>query len=191
MNILVMTIARSGSSMVTSIFAAHGFNTSRGHRGRLIDGSKYWTFEDVKLKDYYRDNRIVKPGDLTSFHTFVNREKLKRVISGLPEPWIIKTGVEKWPLFKNLPCVVVKVRRRPKHIARSMAAKKGEKFDYVYPLIVGKQELFNEVPGHSVYSEDIIAGDFSSLEPVFSELGMVFNLSKAQECVDPTMWHYK
>jgi hypothetical protein len=186
-----MTIARSGSSMVTSIFAAHGFNTSRGHCAELVDGAKYWTFEDAELRDYYRHNRIKKPGDLTNFHTFVNHEKLKRVISGLPEPWIIKTGVEKWPLFKHLLCVVVKVRRSPKHIARSMATKKGEKFDYVYPLIIGKQKLFNEFPGHSVYSEDIIAGDFSSLEPVFNELGMALNLSKAHDCVDPDMWHYK
>jgi hypothetical protein len=186
-----MTIARSGSSMVTSIFAAHGFHTSRGHYAKLVDGAKYWTFEDSKLRDYYRGNRIVKPGDLINFHTFVNHEKLKRVISGLPEPWIIKTGVEKWPLFKDLPCVVVKVRRSAKHIARSMATKKGEAFDYVYPLIVGKQELFNEFSGHSVYSEDIIAGDFSSLGPVFDELGMALNLSKAQDCVNPDMWHYK
>lgn len=186
-----MTIARSGSSMVTSIFAAHGFHTSRGEHAKLIDGAEYWTFEDLEIKKYYQHNRIQKDGDLTNFHTFVNPDKLKRIISELPEPWIIKTGVEKWPLFEDIPCVVVKVHRRAKHIARSMAAKKAEEYGWVYPLIIGKQKLFNQIPGHSVYTEDIIAGDFSSLEPVFNELGMGLNLGKVQDCVDPAMWHYK
>jgi hypothetical protein len=186
-----MTIARSGSSMVTSILAAHGFNTSRGAHAKLQDGAKYWTFESREFKDYYRHNRTEKPGDLTNFHTFMNHNGFKQLVSDLQEPWVIKTGVEKWHLFDGIPAVVIKVRRRPENIARSMAAKKGEEYSYVYPLILGKQKLFNEFQGHSVYTEDIIAGDFSSLEPVFTELGMVFNLSNAQKCVNPSMWHYK
>jgi hypothetical protein len=191
LNIIVMTIARSGSSMVTSILAAHGFNTSRGHYVELQDGSQYWTFESDEFKDYYRHNRPIKPGDLTNFHTFTNTKEFKRLVDSLQEPWVIKTGVEKYHLFDDMPAVVVKVRRSPEHIARSMAAKKGEEYDHVYPLIIGKQKLFDEVPGHSVYTEDIIAGDLSSLEPVFLELGVEFNLDKARECVDPDKWHYQ
>jgi len=186
-----MTIARSGSSMVTNIFAEHGFNTSRGQHAKLIDGAEYWTFEDLAIKDYYRHNRIKKDGDLTSFHTFINQDKLKKIINDLPEPWIIKTGVEKWPLFKSIPCVVVKIHRSAKHIARSMAAKKAEEYDWVYPLIVEKQKMLNQIQGHSVYTEDIIAGDFSSLDAVFNELGIGLNLGKVQKCVDPSMWHYQ
>ena len=72
-----------------------------------------------------------------------------------------------------------------------MAAKKAEEYGWVYPLIIGKQKLFNQIPGHGVYTEDIIAGDFSSLEPVFNELGMGLNLGKVQDCVNPDMWHYQ
>lgn len=186
-----MTIARSGSSMVAGIFAAHGFNTSRGEYAKMRDGAKYWTFESRKIKDFIRHNRTEKPGDLRNFHTFRNHDEFNRIVDGLPEPWVIKTGVEKWPLFRDIPAAVVKIRRSTEHIAQSIAAKRGDDYSEVYPLIIEKQKLFDRVPGHNVYTEEIIVGDFSSLDPVFLELGVEFDPDKARNCVDPDKWHYK
>jgi len=190
-NVIVMTIARSGSSMVASIFAAHGFNTSRGEFAEMRDGSQYWTFESREIKEYIKHNRTKMPGDETGFHTFRNPDQFKRIVDSLPEPWVIKTGVEKWRLFESMPAVIVKVRRSAEHIARSLAAKKNEDYSKVYPLVIGKQKMFDQVPGHSVYTEEIIAGNYSSLVPVFADLGVEFSADKTREIVDPDEWHYK
>lgn len=176
--------------MVTSIFAAHGYNTSRGVRDGLADGSRYWTYEWPEVKRYFKRCRVKGENENGKFFTYANPDEFHGLVKSLPKPWVIKCGVNMWPLFAKMPVTVVKVRRNSESIARSMAAKKRQGYEETLAGVKEKEELFNLIPGFEVSADELIAGDFSSLIPAFRDCGVRFDPALAATCIDPNQWHY-
>ena len=191
-NLIVVNMARTGSSMVMGIFAAHGLNAPEGLIQDLSDGAKYWSYEQKKFKDWYRQNRIKDRtrDELGQFFSFANRGEFHAMVAELEKPWAFKIGVNYWRLVCDIPAVVVKVHRNPEAHARSMARKRNQDYQKTLEDIRIKGRLFDSIPGHWVYSDQLIRGDYSSLVPVFDELNIEMDPQTVRSGINTKEWHY-
>jgi hypothetical protein len=171
--------SRSGSSMVAGIFAAHGF-----WNGESYDGVGYETYENVQVKDVIRENkhRLTRGEFVEPFDIEFEPER---------EPWFWKGPVEFYPCFQHLDPVVILVRRDIEATARSVLARHpyGE-IEYARKLAIQRHNLMNQVDGINVYSDELIAGDYSSIKHAIYACGVDFSRELADQVIQPKLWHH-
>lgn len=179
-----MMTSRSGSSLVASIFAAHGFN----YGDEFDHPFNYHTRESVTIKKWV--------ADVKSAAGYQNGEFCKPLDELPPhDVSLIKIGVEYWPLFKPLNWHVVTVYRNPANIVRSVMAKNPGDLAEVTALTHRRMEMMEQVRreanGAEVNADEIMAGDFSSVSAAFEHFGLPFDEAKARACVEPSKWHFR
>jgi hypothetical protein len=178
--------ARSGSSLVAKIFAAHGFDTGP----EKVFSHGYETFENAAVNKWITKNKHklnkstgvpckYKPG----IEEFVNQNS------------VVKTEIEHAGLFDKLEPKIILVRRKAECIAASVANKRGRSGDArghigaVQVRMAGMERLRKKAGGAWVDTDQLLAGDFSSIREAFEHHGLEFNESKARACVDHDKWH--
>ena len=178
-NAVILMQSRSGSSMVAGIFAAHGF-----WYGESYDKAGYPTFENVDVKDAIKANKdkitrgeFCQPFDPCFYPEY--------------EPWFWKGPVEVYPCFENFGAQTILVRRNARaNVDALMARHPGGDRDYARSLYVKRHNLMDEVGGIDVYSDEIIAGDYTSIKLALNACDVEFNPELAKSVIRPDMWHH-
>lgn len=178
--------SRSGSSLVAKIFAAHGFDTG----GERVYSCGYETFENAAVNQWIRDHKSelkLTTGQPCDF--------VPGIEECIPENGVVKIGVEYITLFKHLDPKVITVKRDPEAVAKSLATKRGhpEQAAGAYNGILTRYAALDRErrkwDGAEINTDEIMAGDLSSVEAAFEHHGLEFDENKARACIDPDKWH--
>ena len=172
-NVIIAACQRSGSSMITSIFVAHGMWYGRGGLcGASNTPVPYETYENQVLKLYGRGEisddkaRDILPSDRAWIY------------KGAPPSFAVKVH----RLFPD--AMLFRVRRAKRSILKSSADGKAA-------LRTRSLEELEAIDAPWIDSDEIMAGDFSSLESAFALCGMELDLELARKCIDPDKWHHE
>ena len=183
--ILVLMQSRSGSSLVASIFHAHGYDCR--HSG-TVNGHGYCNYEAVEVRKWLLSHKPAMHYRAAHWVDYVPG------IDGLIRPNdCVKTGIEYWPIFRPLNMRVFTVRRDPDSIIRSLMEKNPG--PDIEPIISARSAMLDaaraEAGGVDIDADQIIAGDFSGIREAFAWHGLPFNEKKARGCVDVSKWHFR
>jgi len=183
--ILILMQSRSGSSLVASIFAAHGFDTKHSNSISQF-GYMYWEHEPAKawLRDHKRG---------MGYATGVFCKQLSGIESVIDENDCVKTGVEYWPCFKHLDYKLFIVRRDPWQICKSLQEKRNPRSRKLQPpremwqTVKTRERMLDQArdegDGVDIHTERLVAGDFSEIRKAFEHHGIEFNEDKARGCI--------
>lgn len=184
--ILLLMQSRSGSSLVASIFAAHGYDTKNTDEENQFG---YKDFEHLPAKKwlYSRKKKIGYTGGEFC-------QPMQGIESVITPNDCVKIGVEYWPCFQHLDAKVFCIRRDPEQIAKSLSEKRDNRSRKLQPddkmreMVHRRVEMLNqardESGGADIFVEHIVAGDFGQLRAAFDYHGLEFNEEKARGCVD-------
>ena len=184
--ILILMTSRSGSSLVSKIFVRHGFDPGP----EPVYSCGYETFENAGVVRFVRENKPairLRTGQFCDFVPGVEKH--------IPENGVVKMGVEYATLFQFLDPMVITVKRDPQSIARSMATKRGhpEQAPSCLPGIHLRFRLMDRARerwnGAEINTDEIMAGDFSTVEAAFKHHGLEYDEQIARDCVKPEKWH--
>lgn len=197
--ILVLMTARSGSSLVAKIFAAHGFDTGGerhfSHGTEVFEDGRrcpwrYETFENVAVKQWIKDRKSKLPVVTGEFCNYIHG-----IEKCIPPNAVVKIGVEYLPLFEKLNPKVITVKRNINSIAMSWVSKRHnqEKAKQSIPglhlRIAALDVALKKWGGAEIDTDQIMSGDFSGVRAAFKHHGLEFDEDKAQACVEPDKWH--
>lgn len=192
---------RSGSSMTAGIFAAHG--VWFGHCTEAGPANPKGFFENTAIKrelkqrygvltlardqtDFER-NPEVKPHDDFAI-VVLNVLKVQGWTGG---PWAYKMSAlyrDAWAHFKPK---YVGVRR--KNVVEANL-KRQEMFGTTDPARVTRMvDMHNAIIDECeviVKTDEVVAGDYTSLEMAFDYCGLAFDPALAQAFVEPDLWHH-
>jgi hypothetical protein len=186
-----MAFPRTGSSMTAGILAKHGIWTGDYRSGDKINQKGH--FENLNFK------RLVRAHKKTKIHVNgpfpADKEFLTEFLSSNPvEPWLIKGSAMYWKLFEELNPKYICVRRDKDSCMKS-CKNVGLYFDGMEKSFDRHMSeldfLVEDKAGVNVYTDQIINGDFSSLEEAFDLIHIKFDPNKASEFVDRKLWHYE
>lgn len=194
--IVILTIARSGSSMVAGIFAQHGVWT-----GPTLGPSKYNAkgyFESQGLRDFIRGNydffSLVENGRLAPRH-----KGFKKTIGHILNkggyqdgPYLFKHNVLYYPLWHEFSPKFVCIRRNIDSVIES-CKRTGylKNMDALEPQIEALDFARDELGAAEVFTDEVLKGDFSSLKSAFSHCGIELDEQIARDFIDPSLWNFK
>lgn len=195
--VFVVFTSRSGSSLVTSIFAAHGLWL--GTQDASTNCYGYRNYENVHIKQAIDNIFIVDkqhPARLKHYRPGFGSVDLKAVFSIVPpgERLVYKVGIDVFNhldgLFEGARAVFV--QRNIKSVVASLAAKSGQKSVDILPNVMARYSHMLQVSKDRpmVDTDELLAGDFSSLEAAFDYCGIVFDAGIAKRMIDPAKWRH-
>ena len=180
--------ARSGSSLVAKIFAAHGFDTG----SERVYSHGYETFENAKVNRWIDEHKAQFP--LTTGQPCRYVPGIEECI---PPNGCVKTAVEYSGLFVKMDFKLITVTRNVRAIAESVAIKRGEPgtaesiVGGMMSRMAGMARLRDKWDGAEIDTDEIMAGDLSSVEAAFKHHELEYSEEKTRACVDPDKWHHK
>lgn len=186
--IMLWITSRSRSSMVSSVFINHG--VWWGNTRAQISGYEMYENQNIKalLKRY--KTQYWKKVHLTPVSTQWNNQfskDLKKIVPN-DRQWMMKTGVEYYPAFRNLAPYDIFIYRSPEDVAKSLSNKRSD-VKYIDALEAAKwrlaymEQLQKLNGGVFVNTDEIITGDFTSLQDAFEYCDLKFNKNLAKEAV--------
>ena len=185
-----MMTARSGSSLVAKIFHAHGFD----YGPEPVFSCGYKTYENAAVWRWIDKNK----GRLQPIPTGRGCKYAPGIEACIPRPTsnaMVKVAMEYVTLFKKLSPRVITVRRDPEAIAASTCAKRSPPeppsrcIGPVMKRLNGLERMRQQYNGAEVNTDELMAGDFSSIEAAFQHHGFNYDDDLARSCVDPDKWH--
>ena len=185
--ILILMTARSGSSLVAKIFAAHGFDAGN----ERVYSHGYETFENAKVNRWI-DDHIDQMRPLTTGHPC---KYIPGIEDCIPPNGVVKTAVEYSGLFVKMDFKLITVKRDVRSIAESVAIKRGEPgtadsiVGAMMSRMAGMDRLRDKWNGAEIDTDQIMSGDFAGVRAAFEHHGLEFDEAKARACVDVTKWH--
>ena len=197
--IIIMMVPRSGSSMVTSIFHAHGLWVGRCEP---INQFGYFPFENVDIR--LRLRHLVTP-DLQSdariktFNSGCHLGFVRKCIAEIvppDKPWVYKTGIDNWCLFDGLypDMKFVFVKRNTDSVLASLQDKEDSPDLHSRPIIEAKYRTMDELSASRnipcVHTDELIDGNYTSLEKAFSHCDLSFMSEIAKLIIRPESWNY-
>lgn len=180
--ILILMTSRSGSSLVSSIFVAHGFDPGPDR----VFSKGYETFENHAVNEWIRAHKAqlkLRTGEFCDF--------VPGIEQCIPKNAVVKIGVEYLTLFEHLNPMVVTVKRDVQQIAQSLAEKRGhpEQAAGAVPGLKARMRAMARARekhnGVEIDTNQIIAGDMSGVRAAFEHHGLEFDEAKARACIDP------
>ena len=185
---------RSGSSMTAGIFAEHGVwvgpcrppsrENAKGH------------FESVPLKNEIISTvgAIVQKGVLApKLQGWKDRAlDVIRKAGYTGGPWLFKSSAMYYPLWHEFDAKFVCVRRKVESIKQS-GTKTGyfRRLEAIPAHVEAMDYVRDNLGGVDVMTDEVIAGDYSSLERAFDHCGLSFDNQIVSDFVDPSLWHYR
>lgn len=193
-NVVIHHIPRCGSSMIAQIFARHGWECENNPAAQQTcrDGSVYDTWEWLHLKQWRMKNMRRYPGvwEGEKYFEYKDVSEYHQLLDALPEPWVVKDWGANANNYEGVEAYRFGILRDPESNARSMAAKKGERFEDVLPRILNFQELIKQIGCPIVYTDDVKAGKYDDLAAVIEDAGGTFDADIADRVVSPKLWRY-
>ena len=173
--------SRSGSTLTARIFLRH----LRGEIGQA--NGEHKGIENWIRQRYTKDHQNPCPLPyLPGFREYLDSLKL--------DLW--KGDVMYFPLFENEKAVFIK--RDVDSVVKSLMAKNNRAAkqdpEKVKNLIQTRYNYMDQIQsvygGATVYTDELIEGDYSSLEMAFEYCGLPFNPEIARSEIDPKRWHF-
>jgi len=192
--IIIISLPRSGSSMTAGIFAQHGVWV--GPSKDADDHNAKGYFESLPFKQAIIDavGRIVHRGVLAPQVPGWKSQAL-----GLIErhgytggPWLVKHSAMYYPIWHEFDARYICVRRDLKAIERS-----GRQSGYlrnaaaIPPHVEAMDHVRDHLGGVDVFTDEVVRGNYDSLERAFDYCGLELDPSIVNDFVDPTLWHYR
>ena len=177
--------------MVAGIFDAHGVWT--GPCTPADDRNPRGYFESTVFRPEFGDRPRVPrepckpvPGWRTKCHRILRENGY---ISG---PWLVKYSVFYWPIWACLDPYWICVRRNPQAQIDSAASTGFMKDRKLIAAHIREMDFARDRLGAvDVYSDQIVAGDYSSLRRAFDYCGLKMDGNIVAGFVDPGLWHHK
>ena len=186
--IMLWITSRSRSSMVAAIFIKHG--VWWGNTPAQISG--YEMNENQKIKGLLKKYKTKhwKRVHLSPVSTQWNKEFTTDLMKIVPndQQWMMKTGVEYYPAFRNISPHDVFIYRSPEGVAKSLSDKRAD-VEYQDALEVAKwrfnymEQLRTVNGGVFVNTDEIISGDFTTLQDAFDYCKIDFSSDLAKEAI--------
>jgi len=185
--VLILMTSRSGSSLVSKIFHAHGWD----HGGERYFSCGYETFENVAVKRFIDANKHRIHTETGKFCNYI-----PGVEACVPDHrGLVKIGVEYAGLFERMNPHVVTVKRDPVAVAKSLTDKRGNPhmWEKTVPAIraryKGLDRAVRRWGGAEVNTDQLVKGDLTSIRAAFEHHGFAFNEDIARRCIRPEIWH--
>ena len=180
--IALLCTSRSGSSMITGIFAAHGLEL-----GEVRNSGPYKSLENIVLRDHVRELSVRGKNKFLEYIPALGGTKELVEQLGVD---LFKCSVECWKPFEPF-STAVKIKRNIKNAAESVT-KRGVDRDYdeAVKIIEKRYQMLDSIPGPTIHTDKVMAGDYSELKAAFDYCGLVFDADLAKSCIDPTLWHH-
>lgn len=196
--VVVLTMGRSGSSMVAGLLALHGFWTGCCRPGDRHNPRGY--FENERLNgatgrlyrgSIYRDLAPMRPRRL--WPRYVAAVLAREGYRG--GPWLVKTNAFAWPLWEPLDPIWVLVRRDIESTAVSARrhdpdACELDRWREIVAAHHSEMDLVRDrFDGFDVHSPRLVAGYFADLVTVLDACGIALDVPAATRFVEPAFWH--
>lgn len=178
MFICIFTNPHSGSSMVASIFRAHGVWTGKSM-------GEYETYEWPELKKAikhqgppYNGAFITKATDMPMVNKLIE-EKIDQGID-----FLHKSAPELYGVLKKWQPKIIKIRRNIKSIIAGQNVE-GQYIDLVYK----RHALLEQLDGPWVDTDEIMDDNFDLLKEAFDYCSLNFNIDLAKSRINKDLWH--
>lgn len=193
--------ARSGSSMTAGIFALHGFWIG-SHRLTSAANPK-GSFENLKLKVVFKKHYPNLPLEIgvlaepnQSLRAEIEQTITRDGYSG--GPWLWKGSVMYWPAFHVMNPHYVCVIRNEQSIFTSNRRTRmfgqfltdAELRENIHVQQNEMHALCKHQLAYPVYTDQLVAGDLSSIERAITGLGFAFNREAVEEFIEPQLWRH-
>jgi len=107
-------------------------------------------------------------------------------------PWLVKHSAMYYPLWHEFDAKYICVRRDLKAIERSgQSSGMLRNPKAIPPHVEAMDYVRDNLGGVDVFTDEIVKGDYSSLERAFEACGLDFNPAIANTFIEPNLWHYK
>ena len=181
--ICIYTNPKSGSSMVTGIFKAHGVWAGTDEISK--QGYPHYEWWDMKRAIKPADDNTLMTGDLLR----VSKQRQRHVDAVLMQV-NEKHYIHKWvpdchSYMEPHKPKVIKIRRKLSSIQRSQGA------DNEYIKVAERRfALMETIPGMWIDTDKLMAGNIAELESAFTYCGILFYPSIVERCIDRSLWHH-
>lgn len=195
--ILVVGMPRSGTSMVAGLFAAHGVWTGRYQQGNAMNAKGH--FENLAIKRMLIDctgGRVPVQEGIACEPVPGLREKVLNIIKRegyRGGPWLFKGTSMYWPLWHDFRPRWICVRRMIGSVLSSGQATGAflpTGPDAVNRHVQALDFLRDERGGVDVETDQLIAGDFRTLEAALAYCGITMDVAKVRNFIDPALWRH-
>lgn len=190
--IVILSIPRSGSSLIAGLFHIHGVWVGRCQKPDKYNPKGYFENLDIKKELKKRYGRLSHTG---------RRAEAQRGFRGSIHPYTPESG--KW-LFKCSAMYLnawhefspqfICVRRSWTGTTESnkntnfLGTKEPKR---ITELIASHHQEMNRAEGVNVYPDELINRDYSSLYEAFEYCGIKLNEEAVDNFIDTSAWHYK
>jgi len=194
--ILLMTCPRSGSSMTAGLFHVHGVWAGTCRPGDEWNPKGH--FENLPVKNLIKKQwhrSIVNKGVLAKRLPGF-REAVETAIRGDGYDggkWLWKGSALYWPAFFEFDPTWITVRRNRESTVRSCirsgmldSRRTGETIDIHHRVM----DELNARGAVEVRTDELVAGEYSSLERALDRCGIEMDREKVRQWIDPGAWHY-
>ena len=182
--------SRSGSSLVTKIFHAHGCwvgSTAVDPNTAKSNKPAYPVYEWTELKwamkpkgaGWKLDGTFVKPDPVRAL-------EVEGVIRKRTEAYFIWKGLPDYhPYLMPYNPKIITIKRKIENVIAS------EEADPYWASVTRRRvELMEELNGVEVDTDQVISGDFTSLEAAFDHCGIAFDPLLSERQIDRSLWHH-
>ena len=182
-NVLILTMARSRSSLVAAIVRAHGWNSPPTQRIR--PGYPLGTQENDKLNIELRPNGPLRRYNalLTGedWHTLKRFDELRWVP---PEPWFVKVDPFCAPSFEGSDHVKFLLKRNWDDVVESNAEKNSRFNREEFRIIVERhREELSRLDGYEIDTDLLIQGEEAQIKAATEAAGVTFNPKHVADCM--------
>ena len=191
--IIILAMPRSGSSMTAGLFAKHGVWVGPYRKGDSRNAKGY--YESAPFKQSLVDNcgRLAPDGKLAKpVEGWRNIAELLLDDHGYKGgPWLVKHSAMYYPVWHEFSPQYICVRRDLRAVEQS-----GKATGYfrnsaaIEPHVEALDYVRDNLGGVDVFTDEIVQGNYSSLQPAFDACGLKMDESIVRDFVDPTLWHY-
>jgi len=185
--IVILAAPRSGSSMTAGLFAKHGVWVGPYRDGDSHNRKGYFESLPFKRALIKHCGRIVKAGQLADkvpgWREIAERILYQNGYTG--GPWLVKHSAMYLPVWHEFRPRFVCVRRADSGMRAS------EKATGMRADIKAHKAVMDAVDGIDVFTDELIAGEYGSIERAFDYCGIEFDPAIADDFIDPSLWHFK
>lgn len=197
--------ARTGSSIVSGIFARHGLwcGKHQSSSNGAGFGGRYKTYEIVELKPWLHRHFGIAGAELhrpTAAQLRSFMQEVKRLVPN-DRPIVCKLGVMFFHLWRpfnpykiyvkrDLDCAVEASFARSKWGKRTVFMNKDEIRDAIEKRFAMMDMLHAKYGGKMVHVDRIIAGDYDEIQAAVEYAGLTFDENAVTGILEPKKWHF-
>lgn len=186
--IIILGSPRSGTSLVASIFAAHGVFVGTSRPRDSANPRGY--YENVALTDLR-----YSMGHGEGLDPKVVYDCL--LVDGYNGgPWLVKHSPLTWRVWRNFKPYWIFVRRAQERIISSRIRCGQWDMNEVEHRIAVETDIAiinaiqQYIGGSSIWSDVLVSGHFETIRHIFDNYNLEFDNNKTISCIDPALWHY-